>query len=166
MNLAYLLTGGNMGVRSENLRQAADLIHQRCGIVLKRSAIYETAAWGMKEQPAFLNQALLVQTTLAPEALLNCLLEIELLMGRKRQAKYGPRIIDIDILLYNHLQFYSQTLTIPHPQLPNRRFALVCLEDLAPQLRHPVTGGTISQLLATCPDALGVQKYSFPNRVV
>ena len=155
-----------MGVRSENLRQAADLIQERCGMVLKRSALYETAAWGLREQPAFLNQALLIQTSLAPEALLHCLLEIEQVMGRERQEKYGPRLIDIDILLYNHLQLHSETLAIPHPQLPNRRFALACLEELAPQLRHPGTGLTISELLAACPDELGVQKYSFTDRLV
>ncbi|BFG69277.1 2-amino-4-hydroxy-6-hydroxymethyldihydropteridine diphosphokinase [Sediminibacterium sp. KACHI17] len=158
MNTAYLLTGGNMGNRLNNLQQAAELIQQNCGKIVARSSIYETEAWGKTDQPAFLNQALQITTSLSPDVLMQTLLDIESTMGRIRTVKMGPRIIDLDILLINDLIQHSPILTIPHPALPLRRFALLPLAEIAPELIHPTEKKSILELLQTCPDTLNVQK--------
>jgi 2-amino-4-hydroxy-6-hydroxymethyldihydropteridine diphosphokinase len=95
---------------------------------------------------------------LDPETLLERLLVIELEMGRIREEKYGPRTIDLDILMIDDIVLDSPTLTIPHPQLQNRRFALLPLNEIAPALNHPVLDKTIHELLLNCPDTLDVQK--------
>src|SRR4051812_36322635 len=102
MSDVYLLTGGNMGDRSLNLQQARELIEKNIGTILKKSQVYETAAWGITNQNRFLNEVILVSTTLPAEELLRSLLTIEQQLGRKRFEKMGPRTIDIDILFYNH----------------------------------------------------------------
>jgi 2-amino-4-hydroxy-6-hydroxymethyldihydropteridine diphosphokinase len=160
MNTAYLLIGGNMGNRSDYLRQARDLVGERCGQILQSSALYETAAWGVIDQPAFYNQAVTISTSLDPETLMRELLQIEESMGRKRVVKMGPRIIDLDILLVDDHIISTGLLTLPHPSLPQRRFALLPLAEIAPELVHPVLHKTISQLLAECRDELDVQKKS------
>ncbi len=160
MNTAYLLTGGNMGNRKRNLSQAHKLITELCGNISTASSIYETAAWGKTDQPSFLNQALQIKTTLEPEALLKQILKIEKQIGRIREEKYGPRIIDIDILFYNdEIHKYPQ-LTLPHPEIQNRRFVLVPMAEIAPAFIHPVFKKTIAELLNNCPDKLEVKKYS------
>ena len=125
MNKAYLLTGGNLGNRLNNLSKAAALIEEYCGNITKRSSIYETAAWGFKEQPDFYNQAQEIVTRLNPEELMKTILMIEEKMGRRREIKMGPRIIDIDILLFNNEIIHRPNLTIPHERLPARKFALM-----------------------------------------
>jgi 2-amino-4-hydroxy-6-hydroxymethyldihydropteridine diphosphokinase len=160
MNKAYLLIGGNMGDRESYLSKAKTAIEKECGKIIKQSAIYETEAWGMTEQSAFLNQALAVQTRLDPEELLYAILTIEEKLGRKREIKYGPRIIDIDILLFNNEIINIHNLRIPHPEMQNRRFALQCLNDIASKKNHPVFRKTIAQLLAECTDPLTVNKFS------
>ncbi|HEU4632653.1 MAG TPA: 2-amino-4-hydroxy-6-hydroxymethyldihydropteridine diphosphokinase [Flavisolibacter sp.] len=160
MNEVYLLIGGNMGDRQKHLTNARAAIEQDCGRIIRQSAIYETAAWGMKEQPAFLNQALAVQTALSAEQLLHTILKIEEALGRKREIKYGPRTIDIDISLFNEEIINLPDLKIPHPEMQNRRFALQCLHDIAAEKIHPVFQKTIAQLLAECPDPLAVNKFS------
>ena len=157
MNTAYLLTGTNLGGRKKNLSDAAELITAQCGQITRRSAIYETAAWGKTDQPAFLNQALELQTTLNARQLIRHLLKIEQKMGRIREEKYGPRLIDIDILLFNDEQHDYEFLRLPHPELPNRRFALLPLAEIAPAKIHPVLQMTIAGLLAACPDHLDVR---------
>ncbi len=159
MNKAYLLIGGNKGDRLKTLQQAVRSIDARAGKVLTESPVYETAAWGKTDQASFLNQALLIETPYAPDSLLEKLLQIEREMGRIRQEKYGPRTIDIDILLYNDLHLETARLTIPHPELANRRFALVPLNELAPELRHPVLHDSIQSLLKHCKDSLEVTLY-------
>lgn len=158
MNKAYLLTGGNMGHRESNLALAMDLIRQNGGKIIAHSALYETAAWGNSDQPGFLNQALLVETPLGAAALLHQLLAIEKQIGRVRLEKYGPRIIDIDILLFNREIHHEPELKIPHPELANRRFALTPLAEIAADYVHPVLQKTISVLLEECPDELAVNK--------
>lgn len=160
MNTAYLLIGGNLGNRSAYLQEAIHEIGQSCGNIVHSSAIYETAAWGLTDQPNFYNQALAVQTELSPEKLMQQLLRIEEKMGRKRTIKLGPRIIDLDILLIDELVISSGLLTLPHPALPDRRFALLPLNEIAPALVHPVLHKTIQQLLKECTDELNVQKKS------
>jgi 2-amino-4-hydroxy-6-hydroxymethyldihydropteridine diphosphokinase len=158
MNTAYLLIGGNLGDRAAYLALAVQHISALCGFVTSTSSIYETAAWGNTNQPAFYNQAIKLDTALSPEALLQALLAIELDMGRVREEKYGPRTIDLDILMINNIVVDTPMLTIPHPQLHNRRFALLPLNEIAPALHHPVLDKTIHELLLNCPDTLDVQK--------
>src|SRR5689334_8838888 len=102
MNYAYLLTGGNIGQREEQLAHASKLLEERCGVIIDHSAIYETAPWGKTDQEKFLNQALVLETSLHARQLLTEILYIENLMGRDRKEKFGPRIIDIDIIFFNH----------------------------------------------------------------
>jgi 2-amino-4-hydroxy-6-hydroxymethyldihydropteridine diphosphokinase len=158
MNKAYLLIGGNMGDRLQNLGRCVDLLGS-LGNVTARSGLYETEAWGKTDQPAFINQALLLQTRLTARALLEAVLAVEEKMGRKREEKYGPRIIDIDILFFNRSVIQEPGLSVPHPQLQNRRFALEPLFEIAPYLQHPLLHKTIAELLADCPDQLKVRKY-------
>jgi 2-amino-4-hydroxy-6-hydroxymethyldihydropteridine diphosphokinase len=160
MNKAYLLTGGNMGDRKNNLATAKEFISQQCGSIIAVSSLYETAAWGNTDQPAFLNQALEVDTTLNARQLIRRILKLEKIMGRIRKEKYGPRIIDIDILLFNHEKHNYPLLKLPHPEMQNRRFALLPLAEIAPYFIHPVLNKTIEQLLKDCPDKLEVKKYS------
>ena len=158
MNTAYLLIGGNLGDRAAYLAEAVNQISARCGRVTNTSSLYETAAWGNTNQPAFYNQAICVETILEPETLLERLLTIEIEMGRVREEKYGPRTIDLDILMIDDKVLDTPTLTIPHPQLQNRRFALLPLVEIAPELHHPLLDKTIDELLLNCPDTLDVQK--------
>ena len=160
MSPVYLLIGGNMGDRMEYLQLATNAIHQQAGRIISRSAIYETEAWGLTNQDKFLNQALCIETLLSPKELLQTLLQIEQDLGRKRETRYGPRIIDIDILFYGQEIIREPHLKIPHPEIQNRRFALQCLDDIAPEFRHPVLHKTIAQLLAECADPLVVNKFN------
>jgi 2-amino-4-hydroxy-6-hydroxymethyldihydropteridine diphosphokinase len=159
MNQAFLLLGGNLGEREKNLSIARDMIEKDCGAVIKASSLYETAAWGITDQPAFLNQALEVGTELNAKQLIRRILKIEKKMGRVRKEKYGPRIIDIDILFFNAEKFNFPFLKIPHPEVQNRRFALVPLAEIASQLVHPVVKKNIAQLLAECKDTSDVKKF-------
>ena len=158
MNLAYLLIGGNLGNRSANLQNALHQIEKNCGKILDLSAIYETAAWGLSNQPSFYNQAVSIQTNLEPKALMEQLLAIETNMGRIRSIKLGPRLIDLDILLIDQLILNTETLILPHPLMEHRRFALLPLAEIAPNLMHPILQKTIQELLMHCSDQLDVQK--------
>lgn len=149
-----------MGNRKTFLAAACREIATRCGVIRQQSSLYETDAWGMEKQEAFVNQALVVQTGLEAGGLLQTLLQIEETLGRKRSVKYGPRTIDIDVLFFNEDVVEREELTIPHPQVQHRRFALAPLAEVAPELVHPVLQKTIAQLLAECPDPLSVQKIS------
>ena len=154
MNTTYLLLGSNEGDRKVWLQKAISLIAEKCGAIVKRSSIYQTAAWGITEQPDFLNMVLEVETNLGPEDLLQSILEIETAMGRHRTVKWGPRIIDIDILFYNKLTLSNPELVIPHPFLQDRRFTLMPLAELAPDYIHPVFAKSVSTLLSECKDTL------------
>ena len=158
MNKVFLLIGGNMGDRLQNLRQAIVFLQNTCGPVVQQSAVYETAAWGKTDQAAFLNQAVLLTTPLPAQALIATILTVEEKMGRQRMEKFGPRIIDIDILFYNDAVIDEPNLTVPHPQLQNRRFALEPLNEIAGTFVHPALHKTVEQLLLECSDELEVKK--------
>ena len=147
-----------MGQREDQLSYAAKLIEERCGSIIDRSSIFETAAWGKTNQENFLNQALVLETTLNPRDLLNEILYIENLMGRDRVEKYGPRIIDIDIIFFNHQKIKENGLVIPHPEMSRRRFVLEPLNEVIPAYIHPVLFKTVNELLHQCDDTLPVKK--------
>jgi len=152
MNEVYLLLGSNEGKPEENLLRAKAQIAERCGAIAVESSLYETEAWGIKEQPSFLNQAILIKTNLNPTDLLLSLKLIEKQLGRVETTKWGPRVIDIDILFYGQEIVNLPDLKIPHPYIQERRFALVPLAEIAPQFIHPILRKTMSELLRDCPD--------------
>lgn len=158
MHLAYLLIGSNLGDKATYLNTASSYIQQECGEIVKQSSYYETEPWGFTEQPSFLNQALCIQTALAPAELMQTLLQIESQMGRTRTQKMGPRIIDLDILQIDQETIDTPLLQLPHPAMHLRRFALIPMVEIAPNLIHPQFNKTITQLLAECTDQTDVQK--------
>ena len=161
MSTAHLLIGGNLGDRKENLLTAISLINEQCGPLTRSSSVYETEAWGKTDQPSFLNLALEISTPLNARQLMRKILKIEKEMGRVRKEKLGPRIIDIDILLYENEIHDLRFLKIPHPEMHNRRFVLVPLAEIDPTLQHPVLKKSIAELIEECPDNLEVTKI--PN---
>lgn len=158
MNIIYLLLGSNLGDSKKQLARAAKHISKKIGKITRKSNIYQTAAWGKEDQPDFLNQVIIVESILKAEDVLNKNLQIEAFMGRERTEKNAPRTIDIDILYFNKDHIQSPTLTVPHPEIPNRRFVLIPLNDLSPNYVHPVLKKTNEQLLKKCTDTLDVKK--------
>lgn len=158
-NWVALGLGGNMGNRLQNIGKAQMLITQQVGEIVKVSTLYQTAAWGHTDQPDFLNQAIIVKTPFTPKMLLKKCLYIEKQLGRRRDIPWGPRTIDIDILLYNDAIIDKETLQIPHPHMQNRRFVLQPLADIAPNYRHPQHRKSLKELLAACPDTLPVLPF-------
>ena len=155
----YLLLGSNLGDRVVTLHRALLALADKAGRLVAVSGVYETAAWGQEAQPAFLNQAVQLSTDLTPAQLLAACQQIEADLGRERLELWGPRTLDVDILLYDAVVLETEQLTIPHPRLPERRFALVPLADIAPAYQHPQRQQSISQLLADCPDKLPVEPW-------
>lgn len=158
-HIVFLLLGTNLGDRKKNLTVARNAIELAVGPITRASAVYETAAWGKTDQGEFLNQAVEIETILSPEKVLEEILNIERDMGRKRDVKWGERIMDIDILLYENKIIDGPQLRIPHPELPNRRFALVPLAEIAGDVIHPINKKSIQALLASCPDTLPVKIF-------
>jgi 2-amino-4-hydroxy-6-hydroxymethyldihydropteridine diphosphokinase len=156
MHRAYLLIGGNVGDTMKIFQEVITLLGNRAGTVVQKSSPYKTAPWGKPDQQDFLNQAVLVYTSLNAQLLMQLLLDIEKDLGRQRIEKNGPRIIDIDILFFDDYIIHEPRLTVPHPEVQNRRFALTPLAEIAPDLYHPVLHKTIAELLADCPDHLEV----------
>ncbi|WP_118973607.1 2-amino-4-hydroxy-6-hydroxymethyldihydropteridine diphosphokinase [Taibaiella koreensis] len=156
----YLLTGSNQGDRREQLSQAITALERDAGMVVRASGLYETEAWGLEGLPAHLNQALLLQTTLAPLPLLDVIQEIEQRLGRVRQERWGVRAIDIDIIYFDDLVLDLPQLVIPHPLMQERNFVLAPLNEIAPGLVHPVRHKTTSELLQQSSDKLLVWPYT------
>ena len=159
MNKTYLLLGSNMGNSKASLFKAIVQIEKQIGRVARQSGLYSTAAWGNTKQPDFLNQVIIVETELSAAQTMQTILNIEKKMGRIRTVKNAPRIIDIDILFFNKEIIEQEHLHIPHPQIQNRRFVLVPLNQLSPNLKHPLLKNTIHQLLVKCTDKLNVKKF-------
>jgi len=154
---AYLLLGSNIGNRLQYLQQANEKIQQTPGIQIQSaSSIYETAAWGLEDMPAHLNMALKVKTILSAQQLLEEVLRIELELDRARQQKWGARTLDIDIIFYDNQVSTSETLTLPHPLLQERRFVLIPMAEIAADYLHPIFNQTVAELLASTKDQLPV----------
>jgi 2-amino-4-hydroxy-6-hydroxymethyldihydropteridine diphosphokinase len=153
---AFLSLGGNLGNTKEIFEQTYPLIEKKIGRILQKSSLYQTAAWGLTDQADFLNQVIEIDTTQNPEEILTNLLAIELHFGRIRDVRWGPRSIDLDILLMDNLQIKSATLELPHPRLQDRKFILIPLVEIAPNILHPTMGQTAKELLAHTTDTSAV----------
>lgn len=153
----YLLLGTNLGDRAANLEIAISNLRDNIGKINKLSRIYETAAWGKTNQPAFYNQVVSLTTNFPPQILLKRLLAIEAKMGRQRLEKWGERLIDIDILFIGKQIIDSIELQVPHPEIHNRRFTLEPLVEIAPDFLHPILKQTVTEILNNCSDQLDVQ---------
>ncbi|SDG54072.1 2-amino-4-hydroxy-6-hydroxymethyldihydropteridinediphosphokinase [Pedobacter terrae] len=156
---AYLLLGGNLGNREANLKQAIELLNDKIGKVLAVSSLYETAAWGKTDQPAFLNQAVALQTNLSALEVLDLALSIEQELGRVRKDKWGERLIDIDLILFgDQIINMPDKLQVPHPHMQHRKFVMEPLAEIAPDVIHPVLGETILFISRNIDDPLEVKK--------
>jgi len=156
----FLGIGTNLGNREDNLKNALAMIGEYIGTVRKTSSVYETEPWGFRSENEFLNMVAEVETDLPPSGVLGRILMIEAHSGRIRNSKeYSSRVIDLDILFYDDLVLNEKSLVIPHPKIPDRRFVLVPLFEVAPDLIHPVLKKSIRRLLKECKDKSRVKKY-------
>lgn len=160
MHTAYLILGSNLGDRQMYLNKAIDLIQLKAGVVTKLSSIYETTAWGVKEQPNYLNKVIEIKTSLQPLDLLHTILNIEKELGRMRNIKWESRTIDIDILFIDDMIINTYELSIPHPHISERKFVLQPLNEIAHESIHPVLKKSITELLLACEDTLQVKKWN------
>ncbi len=159
MHTLVLHTGTNIENRLAHLEKANFLLQQKVGKILKHSHIYETAAWGNEKQNDFLNQALLLDTDFSARRVMHEILLLEYKMGRRRESKWQPRIIDIDIIFFDSVLIQKKMLTVPHEHMQNRRFVLKPLHDIIPDFIHPGLNQSIATLLENCPDPLAVNKW-------
>ena len=161
METCWVLFGSNMGDKEQIFAQACLLINNRCGCVVKISAAYESEPWGFEADEWFLNRLIVIETTLNPDEMMLQLLDIEAELGRVRHPDvegYTSRTVDLDILYFGNRVLHSDWVTVPHPRLHLRRFALLPLCELAPDMEHPVLHLTQSELLERCPDDSVVRK--------
>ncbi|MGN8055844.1 2-amino-4-hydroxy-6-hydroxymethyldihydropteridine diphosphokinase [Pedobacter sp. 22163] len=156
---AYLLLGGNLGDREGNLKKAIELLNDKIGNVIAISSLYETAAWGKTDQPAFLNQAVSLQTRLTALEVLERALSIEQELGRVRKDKWGERLIDIDLILFgDEIINIPDKLQVPHPHMQDRKFVMEPLAEIAPGVIHPLMGETMLDICRNITDPLEVKK--------
>lgn len=155
-----LLLGSNIGDRLEYLDFAKKKIAEKLGVITKTSAIYESEAWGLENQPAFLNQVVIVETKLRSLEILKITQDIENKAGRIRKVKWGERTLDIDILFIDNQIINVENLIVPHPFLHERLFTLAPLNELMPDFMHPVLQKSISDLFELCDKRLKVSKLS------
>lgn len=161
MNTAFLLLGGNIGDVGQRFRSAYEIIEKNAGKIISYSSIYETAPWGFEAKSNFLNQVIKIETLLDSTELLNVILKAEKMLGRERgNKKYTSRKIDIDILFFNDEVIHTPNLVIPHPKLHERKFTLVPLFEIAPDLFHPQLKKSISILVDECTDRQFVKVFA------
>jgi 2-amino-4-hydroxy-6-hydroxymethyldihydropteridine diphosphokinase len=163
MKTVYLSLGSNVGNRAENIAHAAEALAANDVHAMRRSSLYATEPVDVPTQGWFLNCVVEAETELMPRQLLHAIQQIEREMGRRRLVPRGPRIIDIDILLYGSSVIRTAELEVPHPRIAARQFVLVPLEELAPALRHPVLNKTIAELLADTVDVSQVRRWRGPQ---
>jgi len=157
--LSYLALGSNLGNRRANLKKACELLKLSAGVkFLMSSAVYETLPVGRVKQRDFFNAVVKLKTDLTPAELLNLCKHIEKLMKRQKTVKWGPRIIDLDIVLYGNLKLKSKQLTIPHKEIERRQFVLKPLSDIYGRRKHPVFGRTFKSLLKKIEDESKIRK--------
>ena len=150
---AFISIGSNIGEKLQNCLRAISLLDNLKGCkVIKKSSFYKTEPVGYKEQDWFINCAVLIDTKLDPYELLDRLQQIEILMGREKSFKWGPRLIDLDLLLYEDIIMDEEKLTIPHPLMHKRRFVLIPISELAPDLIHPVLNKPVIEILRSLPE--------------
>ena len=159
----FLLLGSNLGNRQAFLQKAIEHIERAIAPAMKTSSVYQTQSWGKSNAPDYLNQVVMLKTDLPAGVILKKILATEILLGRKREEKWGSRIIDIDILFYGQCIINEPGLAIPHPELHKRKFTLEPLNEIAPDLIHPVFSKSISQLKSELIDDLVVKIYNFEN---
>jgi 2-amino-4-hydroxy-6-hydroxymethyldihydropteridine diphosphokinase len=163
-NTAFIAFGSNIGNRFENLKEAIEKIGQLPEVeVVNTSSIYETDPVGYENQEQFLNMAIQVSTPLNPFELLDTCLEIELNLGRKRDIRWGPRTIDLDILLFNHENIETEKLIVPHPRMHERAFVLIPLLEIDSSIRLPKMERPLSSILEDIPDREGVRIWKRKN---
>ncbi|WP_064091710.1 2-amino-4-hydroxy-6-hydroxymethyldihydropteridine diphosphokinase [Rossellomorea aquimaris] len=163
-HIAYISLGSNIGKREGYLEKAINILRSHGKIeVTKQSSIYETDPVGYTEQGKFLNMVIEVRTNLRPEKLLQQCLQVEIDLGREREFKWGPRIIDLDILLYNHENIEAENLLIPHPRMQERAFVLIPLIEIAPYVEHPILSTPFVEFLDEIPDKEGVRLWKQIN---
>lgn len=160
METVYLSLGSNLGDRAAHIARAFAALNARGIRVGRQSSLYETEPVDAPPQGWFVNCAVEAETQLAPRELMAALLEIERELGRERRVAKGPRVIDIDILLFGRRVLREAGLEIPHPRMAERRFVLVPLAEVAPDLEHPVLHKTIAELLAATPDRSEVRRLA------
>ncbi|MBL7914584.1 MAG: 2-amino-4-hydroxy-6-hydroxymethyldihydropteridine diphosphokinase [Bacteroidia bacterium] len=151
-----LMLGGNLGDVKSNFESALSELETDMGSIFKKSSLYQSDPWGDTDQPPFLNQAIWYKTSLEPGKLLEMVLEIENKLGRVRNRKNGPRIMDIDILLIDNQIINEPKLIVPHPRMHLRRFNMLPLAELVPEWIHPVLGKSMSDLMELCEDESAV----------
>lgn len=156
-HIVYISLGTNLGNRISNLRQAVSFLSPQMTVKAK-SKVYETPPWGHTEQDNFLNQVVKATTYLEPVPLLKHIKRMEVAMGRKSTFRYGPRLIDIDILFYDEEIVDTPSLVIPHPHLHERGFVLLPMMDIAPDLVHPVLKKKVRELVGSC-DMGGIKQF-------
>jgi 2-amino-4-hydroxy-6-hydroxymethyldihydropteridine diphosphokinase len=155
----YISIGSNLGDRAANIADAVARL-QAVGTVTAESSLYETSPVEFNDQPWFVNAVVELKTRLDPERLMSLLLAIERAMGRERTRPKGPRLIDLDILLFDEREFHSESVDIPHPAMHQRRFVLIPLAEVAPALRHPLLGLTPAEMLDLLPVSDIVRPYA------
>ena len=155
----YIHTGSNLGQKEKHLAQARQFIHENIGRITAQSDLFETEAWGITDQPNFVNQALEVATNLSPDQVMNQILNIELKMGRVRNQKWASRLIDIDIIFFSDRIIKTENLIIPHPFMHERNFVLVPLLEIAESFIHPELNLSIKELYKRSKDLLKVKAH-------
>ena len=150
--ITYLSLGGNLGNTIEIFQNSREILTKKVGKITQLSSLYQTAAWGPIPQNDFINQVIEVETKLSAQELMDVLLEIELQQGRVRQERWGPRTLDLDIIFFGEQLISTENLEIPHPRMEDRKFVLIPMVEINPNLIHPISRKSIRQILLECKD--------------